>query len=129
MNLIFHAIQTRHQQGRKAQVGFISGSGKRASTTALGFRHKRNTDGRGTVLGRVASLTGASEVEPGAMAVGARVVMAFRARACLMMPANVVQGEIAQTGVAVASEQVLPSLPHGLVRACRNRCHRGRAGA
>jgi hypothetical protein len=96
MDLVFHAVQTRHQQGGKAQVGVHQRIGEAGfHATALGVGHKRNADRSRTVLGRVSQLHRCFEVGHQALvAVGAGVGDGVQGTGVLDDAADVVQREV-----------------------------------
>ena len=130
MDLVFHAVQTRHQQGGKAQVGFISGSGKRASTRRpLGWPRKEYGSKRSGSWQSTPTSQAPRVRNQTLVAVGARVCDGVQGTGVLDDAANVVQSVVRQASVAVASEQVLAVFPRTGARACRSRCRRGKAWA
>ena len=117
MDLVFHAVQTRHQQGGKAQVGVHERIGEAGFHTAtLGVGHVRNADRGRTVLGRISQLHRCFEVGHQALvAVGARVGDGVQRTGVLDDAADVVQRKVRQTCIAVACEQVFAVFPDRLV--------------
>ena len=117
MDLVFHAVQTCHQQSGKAQVRVHQWIGEAGfHATALGVRHKRDTDRGGTVLGRISQFHRCFEMgNQTLVAVGAGVGDGVQGTGVLDDAADVVQREVRQTGIAVAGKQVFAVFPHGLV--------------
>ena len=117
VDLVFHAVQAGHQQRGKTQVRVHQRIGEtRLDAAALGVRHVRDADRGRAVLGRVGQLHRGFEARHQTLVrVRTRVGDGVQRAGVLDDAADVVQREVAQTGVAVTGEQVLAVLPDRLV--------------
>ena len=117
MDLVFHAIQTRHQQCRKAQVRVHQRIREaRLHTAALGVGHVGDADRSGAILGRVSQFHRRLEVRNQALvAVGTRVRDRVQRAGVLDDAADVIQRKVRQAGIAVARKQVLSVFPDRLM--------------
>ena len=117
VDLVFHAVQTGHQQRRKAQVRIHQRIGEaRLYAPALGIGHMGNADGRRAVARRIRQLDGSLVTRNEALvAVGSRVGDGVERPGVLDDAADIVQRVVRQSGIAVARKQVLAVLPDRLV--------------
>ena len=117
MNFVFHAIQTRHHQGRKAKIRVHQWIRKtRFNTPTLGVGHVRNTNGCRTVFSRIGQLDRCfiARNQP-LVAVGTRVGDGVQRAGMLDDAADVIQRKLRQTCITVACKQVFAVFPDGLV--------------
>ena len=117
VDLVFHAVQAGHHQGREGQVGVGQRIREaRFDAAALGVGNVRNADRGRAVLGRVGQLDrGFKAGDQTLVAVGARVGDGVQRASVLDDAADVVQGKVGQTCIAVAGKQVLAVFPDRLV--------------
>ena len=117
VDFVFHAVQARHHQRREAQVGVHEWIGEaRLNTPTFGVGHKGDTDRCRAVTRGIGQLDRRLIARNQALvAVGAGVGDGVEGAGVLDDAADVVQGEVGQTGIAVAGEQVFTVFPDGLV--------------
>eukprot|EP00042_Codosiga_hollandica_P061003 m.922406 g.922406 ORF g.922406 m.922406 type:complete len:463 (+) comp98226_c0_seq1:811-2199(+) len=117
VDLVLHAVQASHQQCCEGQVG-VGGRIREARFDAAALRvgNVGDADRGRAVLGRVGQLHRGFETRHQALVrVRAGVGDGVQRAGVLDDAADVVQREVAQASVAVASEQVLAVLPDRLV--------------
>ena len=117
MDLVLHAVEAGHHHRGEREVGIRRRIGEAHFDAArLRARHERNAAGRRAVLRRVRQVDRRFEAgHETLVGVGAGVGDRVQRLGVLDDAADVVQREFGQTGVAVAGEQILSTLPDRLV--------------
>ncbi len=117
VDLVFHAVQAGHHHGGEGQIRVGSRIGETHFDAAgLVALHERHADRSRTVARRVSQHhRGLEAGHQTLVGIGARVSDGVERAGVLDDAADVIQRKVAQTGVAIASKQVLAVFPDGLV--------------